>query len=221
MCYEIRADLDTYATVKWVTHTHTHLYSRSACADVMGLSRKLEAGDDGRRLFRKWVRELESHLLRAAAATCWCFWKCFLQIEKVSIVNVLGKVEMRRKDEAGSGEVAEEAQTSTQGSEPLHLRDSVIQLPRRAYTSFSRLPVTQDRCLWPGICTKTHTGKQTHIPNRRLQRRLFPVPENSTSFLLCFEWINYLSWNTQTREIRFQDCFAWCQTSLLVAFLRG
>lgn len=34
---------------------------------------------------------------------------CFLQIDRVSIVNVLGKVKMRAKDEAGSSEVAEEA----------------------------------------------------------------------------------------------------------------
>lgn len=33
----------------------------------------------------------------------------FLQIDRVAIVNVLGKVKMRAKDEAGSNKVAEEA----------------------------------------------------------------------------------------------------------------
>lgn len=48
-------------------------------------------------------------------------------------MNVLGKVEMRAKDETGSSGVAEEAENSTRGSAQLRLRNSVIQLPCREH----------------------------------------------------------------------------------------
>lgn len=65
-------------------------------------------GGDSQLILRKWVSELEldsSALLQLLVSAS----GCFLQIDRVSIVNVLGKVKMRAKDEAGSGEVAEKA----------------------------------------------------------------------------------------------------------------
>lgn len=65
-------------------------------------------GGDSQIFMWKWVRELEldfSTLLQILVSAS----GCFLQIDRVSIVNVLGKVKMRAKDEAWSNEVAEEA----------------------------------------------------------------------------------------------------------------
>lgn len=65
-------------------------------------------GGDSQLFLWKWVRALEldsSALLQLLVSAS----GYFLQIDRVSIVNVLGKVKMRAKDEAGSSEVAEEA----------------------------------------------------------------------------------------------------------------
>lgn len=65
-------------------------------------------GGDSQVFLWKWVRELEldsTALLQLLVSAS----RYFLQIDRVSIVNVLGKVKTRAKDEAGSSEVAEEA----------------------------------------------------------------------------------------------------------------
>lgn len=65
-------------------------------------------GGDSQVFLWKWVRELEldsTALLQLLVSAS----RYFLQIDRVSIVNVLGKVKMRAKDEGGSSEVAEEA----------------------------------------------------------------------------------------------------------------
>lgn len=65
-------------------------------------------GGDSQLFLRKWVRELEldsSALLQLLVSAS----GCFLQIDRASIVNVLGKVKMRAEDEAGSSGAAEEA----------------------------------------------------------------------------------------------------------------
>lgn len=96
--------------------SETHTYSRflhtvSQSSDAIGLKlvgKQERMGGDSQLFLWKWVKELEldssalPQLLVSASGY-------FLQIDRVSIVNVLGKVKMRAKDEAGSSEVAEEA----------------------------------------------------------------------------------------------------------------
>lgn len=88
-------------------------YSKLVNSDAMILKFVGEAEEDGRRFsgFSVEMGQRTRIRLRCAATTTVLVSasRYFLQIDRVSIVNVLGKVKMRAKDEAGSSEVAEEA----------------------------------------------------------------------------------------------------------------